>query len=129
MQKTIPEEWFLIAREDLTAAKILCRDGTALRPAFFLLQQATEKALKGFQVFHGKLIPRTHDLITLITLCADLDADFAQFRTQAAQLNPYATYFRYPEDPFAFPCQQTLENHIKTTHLLFNLVMRKISSI
>src|SRR5690349_11152942 len=59
-------------------------------------QQAFEKALKAFLVWHGQPVPRTHALPDLVMLCQQIDATFSSLTVAAAQVTPYGTAFRYP---------------------------------
>lgn len=58
-------------------------------------QQTGEKALKAFLAAYNTPFRPTHNLQELLALCVRLDAQFGQFRFEAA-LTPYATQFRYP---------------------------------
>lgn len=65
--KKLHEEWFDYAKNDLAFAR------SALRDPFYsyvciLVQQAVEKAMKGYLVFQGKNYPKTHRLIELFQL-------------------------------------------------------------
>lgn len=57
------EEWFRYADRDLRAAEVLVH-AEDVEPVVALaqLQQALEKALKGFLLSHGWTLVRTHDL-------------------------------------------------------------------
>lgn len=58
--------WFRLAEEDLIAARVLLRDGSAaLRIAGFLAQQAAEKALKAGLFAANAAVPKIHGLSQL----------------------------------------------------------------
>lgn len=58
--------WFLLAEQDLAAARVLVRDGSvALRIAGFLAQQAAEKALKAGLFAAQMSVPMIHGLSQL----------------------------------------------------------------
>ena len=60
------QRWFRLAEEDLTAARVLLRDGSAaLRIAGFLAQQAAEKALKDGLLAANAAVPKIHGLSQL----------------------------------------------------------------
>ena len=60
------QRWFRLAEEDLIAAGVLLRDGTAaLRIAGFLSQQAAEKALKAGLFAANSAVPKIHGLSQL----------------------------------------------------------------
>ena len=60
------QRWFRLAEEDLIAARVLLRDGSAaLRIAGFLAQQAAEKALKAGLFAANAAVPKIHGLSQL----------------------------------------------------------------
>ncbi len=62
-EMTPAQRWFRLAEQDLAAAGVLLRDGSAaLRIVGFLAQQAAEKALKSGLFAIGASAPRIHDL-------------------------------------------------------------------
>src|ERR1039457_2841047 len=55
--------WFEKAHKDLRCAQIdLAADPPALEDALYHCQQAAEKVLKAFLVWHDQPFPKTHDL-------------------------------------------------------------------
>lgn len=72
--------WLLKAQRDLAAAqKIAGREDAYLDVAIYLCQQAAEKALKGFLVFHDQRFEKTHDLSLLVDLAVRFDPGFTQW--------------------------------------------------
>jgi HEPN domain-containing protein len=67
-----------------------------LSGAVYHCQQAFEKALKAFLVWHSQNVPRTHALPELVILCEQIDPAFSSLAAAAAQVTPYGTAFRYP---------------------------------
>jgi HEPN domain-containing protein len=63
--------------------------------ACFHCQQAVEKCLKAFLVFHGRDIERTHNIIFLLSECAHFDPIFAG--VDPLNINVYAVQGRYPD--------------------------------
>lgn len=60
------QRWFRLTEEDLIAARVLLRDGSAaLRIAGFLAQQAAEKALKAGLFAANAAVPKIHGLSQL----------------------------------------------------------------
>jgi HEPN domain-containing protein len=91
--------WLIKAQHDLAAAHKLSTDPDPyLDVAVYHCQQAAEKAVKGFLVFHDQPFEKTHDVEVLITLALRYDARFSEWFEAAARLTPYATEFRYPSD-------------------------------
>lgn len=91
--------WLIKAQHDLAAARKLSADPDPyLDVAVYHCQQAAEKAIKGFLVFHDQPFEKTHDVEVLITLALRYDARFSEWLEAAIRLTPYATEFRYPSD-------------------------------
>jgi HEPN domain-containing protein len=66
-------------------------------PAAYHAQQAAEKAPKAILVLRGRPVPRTHDLMHLLTLTGPPPAfDVAQMDALAS-LTPWAVQTRYPD--------------------------------
>jgi HEPN domain-containing protein len=81
------------ATHDLGASPPLLAD------AVFHCQQAVEKSLKGFLMWHGVPFRKTHSLEELGEQCLDLDATLKDLVDRAVPLTEYAWKFRYPGDP------------------------------
>jgi HEPN domain-containing protein len=93
----LTREWLRTARDDLALADLaLTANPPLLSGAVYHCQQAFEKALKAFLIWHGSPLRRTHDLTELVQLCEAVDPSFRVLATDAALVTPYATQFRYP---------------------------------
>ena len=69
------ESWIQKAQHDLMSAQRLPEiEPMILDNACFHCQQAIEKYLKAFLIFHGLDIERTHNIIFLLSQCANFDA-------------------------------------------------------
>jgi HEPN domain-containing protein len=89
--------WFEKAHKDLRCAQIdLAADPPALEDALYHCQQAAEKALKGFLVWHDQPFPKTHDLGRLGNQAVGLDQRLEPFIDEIVELTKYAWIFRYP---------------------------------
>lgn len=89
--------WLNKAQRDLTAAhKLAAGIDPFLDIAAYHCQQAAEKIVKGFLVFHDQPFEKTHDVEVLVSLAACHEAEFANWAEAAVTLTPYATEFRYP---------------------------------
>ena len=93
-------QWFAIAEEDLGVAKHLTAmyHPTPLERICNLCQQSAEKDLKGYLFFNQTEFPKTHDLRILLTMCTNLNPDFARFRGQMIYLNNFGIIPKYPND-------------------------------
>ncbi|MBI5325690.1 MAG: HEPN domain-containing protein [Ignavibacteriae bacterium] len=95
----IAKLWFRKAKNDLTSAeKLSSGDNPVLDTAIYHCQQAAEKTLKGFLVFHEIEFSKTHDLRTLINLASKMDNSIKELENAAESLTPYAVEYRYPDD-------------------------------
>lgn len=67
----------------------------------FHSQQAGEKFLKAFLVYHGRTAPHIHELIPLLAECRDIDSSLEVSETDCRNLSRYAVVARYPADLFS----------------------------
>ena len=66
----------------------------------FHAQQAAEKVLKAFLVYHGRDLSKTHDLVSLLAQCVVCDAGLAALESDCRKLTSYGVAARYPDDLF-----------------------------
>jgi|FaiFalFF_MnMetaG_3_1042247.scaffolds.fasta_scaffold26701_2 HEPN domain-containing protein len=104
MNEATVRNWIRKAESDLKVAKDeMLTEEPATDAVCFHAQQCAEKYLKGFLVFHGTEIPRTHSLATLISECMKIDSDFQILIQEGVDmLTDYAIEIRYVDD-FYFP--------------------------
>ena len=94
----LSREWLLKAHDDLRSArKLSTGDDPIFTTAVYHCQQAAEKALKGFLVYHETPFEKTHNLIAIIELILPIDREFSELSEAAAVVSPYATFHRYPD--------------------------------
>ncbi len=87
------------ADENLSVAeREIATDAPAYHTVCFLCQSAAEKYLKGYLIAQGWELEKTHDLVALLTRCADYEERFASLREGGAVLNEYIIAGRYPGD-------------------------------
>lgn len=101
--------WMMRAEHDFTIA---VRDMEYPTPTTdmvcFHMQQAAEKYLKAFLVFHGREYPRTHRLEVIIQFCAEIDPEFYQLHEVGVDdLSRYATTMRYGESAYMPSLEET----------------------
>lgn len=90
------ESWLSKAGHDLLSAQRLLEiEPVILDNACFHCQQAIEKCLKAFLIYHGRDIERTHNVIFLLSECANFDGIFATI--DPLDINAYAVQGRYPD--------------------------------
>ena len=94
-----PREWLCYAEGDLGVAEREMRYHTpAYHTICFLCQSAAEKFLKGYLIAQGWTLEKTHDVVELLGLCADYDAELGAMIVEGAVLNEYIVAGRYPGD-------------------------------
>ncbi|MBL7163611.1 MAG: HEPN domain-containing protein [Anaerolineales bacterium] len=115
--------WLIKALHDLATARKLASDPDPyLDTAIFHCQQAAEKALKGFLVFHDQRFDKTHDLRTIIRLATPFDDTFSSFIEIGELLTPYAVIFRYPGDVME-PSPSEFKQAFNAAEDLYNFVL------
>ena len=91
-----PKDWFARAMADLGAAAILLKHGGDRAVAAMHVQQAVEKALKGYLISKGWKLKRTHDLIQLLDQAVRFEAGFEKSRSFCEEATAYFFEARYP---------------------------------
>lgn len=93
------QEWLHYARENLLYARAgLKEDFSPFNTICFLCQSSAEEYLKGYLVFNGWELEKTHDLAKLLGYAVDYDKDFTMLKPFAKTLNEYISEVRYPGD-------------------------------
>jgi HEPN domain-containing protein len=73
----------------------------------FHCQQAVEKYLKAFLIYHQIYFKKTHQISELIELCSTLDPSFRTHLIEADDLSDYAVDVRYPDIGFEPDIKET----------------------
>lgn len=90
--------WLEKAEHDRAAIRgILVVQPTPWDTVCFHAQQAAEKILKAFLVFHGLQPQRTHDCERLLRDCVPFDAALAALFNDCTLLSDYGVNSRYPD--------------------------------
>ena len=120
------KELFNIAKGDFdTAVAISKSENVRLENAFFMAQQAIEKALKALLVSHEVSVPLVHDLGALLAKIPDsLDPPYGY---ELNDLNQYATIRRYEEGSYQVSNEELQTVLTKTSEIL-NWVENNIRS-
>lgn len=91
--------WFVKARDDLRAGEaVLAPDPPLVEDALFHAQQAAEKAIKGYLIWHGQTFRKVHDLREVGGAAIAIDPTLEPPLREVARLSPFAGVFRYPTD-------------------------------
>ncbi|MBI4723338.1 MAG: HEPN domain-containing protein [Candidatus Stahlbacteria bacterium] len=89
----------------------------------FHCQQAVEKYLKGFLIYHKTEFLRTHDIKYLLEKCAIIDKDFAYLEIK--ELSSFAVEVRYPDDLY-IPDMGEVNFYYELTKRIKELVLTKL---
>ena len=108
-----PQEWLRHAQSNLALAK----GGRAMPEVFFEhlcfeAQQAAEKAIKAVFVGRRMRLPKTHDLLELLTLLERAGVQIPDAIRQADRLSQYAVVTRYPN-----PAELSEEHYTQAVEL------------
>jgi len=96
--KDLINKWIGKAEKDLlTAERELSFEDPVTDNVCFHCQQAVEKYLKAFLVYHQVYFTKTHNIGNLIELCATVDPSFRDELEDADCLTDYAVEIRYPD--------------------------------
>ena len=105
--------WLAKADHDLETAERALHAGTPITDtAAYHCHQAAEKALKAFLASRLEPLVKTHDLMDLLTRCANADARFADWADRISELSAFGTVLRYPSmdaDPAVEDVAQALQ--------------------
>ena len=97
---TLVRRWLSRAQDDLLVARRLFEDfhPKQLEISCYQCQQAAEKALKAYLISKEYEFPFTHDLVRLCQICLEFHEGFDDLLEDCADLSPYATQARYPNE-------------------------------
>lgn len=118
--------WMVKAGNDLKSAQIVsaAADGP-LDTASYHCQQAAEKAVKAFLIWHDQLFPKTHEIGVLVEQACTLEAGFREILDAAELLSPYAWQFRYPGDVVIDgPSREEFDEALHHAQVIYDFVLR-----
>ena len=121
------DAWLEKAKEDLLWTKSSL-EGKVYYGACFSAQQAAEKALKAFLIYHKKGLRKVHAILALLEDCIEIDNSFEDLREGILVLVPYYITTRYPifEELSAFSKEQA-EQAFKVAQEIVGFVERKLT--
>jgi len=97
VKEEFTREWVRKAESDFkTAAHLLKSSPDLAEGTSFHSQQAAEKYLKAFLVWHQIEFPKTHDIEALLKLAGKIDDKITEILREAIILTPYGVDYRYP---------------------------------
>jgi len=122
-KQIVVRTWLIKAAHDLSSARILARaEEPLLDTAIYHCQQAGEKAVKAFLVFHDVRFEKTHDIEELVEIAAGVDKRVAACLEAAKCLSPYASEFRYPGE-LVEPDVPEFEEALRKAEQLYQFVL------
>jgi HEPN domain-containing protein len=96
------QDWLHKAEGDIRASEhLLSMEQEDYFTAAFHAQQAAEKFLKAFLVWHQIPFPKTHDIEQLLQLAAQAEPLLVAELASVGMLTPFGIEFRYPSDEVA----------------------------
>ncbi|NUO83000.1 HEPN domain-containing protein [candidate division KSB1 bacterium] len=127
-KKELVQSWLIKAEHDLGSAELLANSTTPyLDTAIYHCQQAAEKALKAFLVYHDIAFEKKHSLSILVDLCRQIDSNFQDFQDAASTLTPYATVYRYPGEFFeSEPDPQQMKEALELARLILDFALARL---
>ncbi len=103
----LAKEWFVRGDHDLQSARLLLNQGGPTDTIGVLIQQATEKYLKGYLIYNGWKLKKTHDLRGLIAEAVDYDPGFTDYQDFARKATAHYLENRYPPTlPVEYPREE-----------------------
>lgn len=122
--KAYIELWLTKSDHDLLSAQRLLEiEPVILDNACFHCQQAIEKCLKAFLIYHGRDIERTHNVIFLLAECANFDPVFGT--VDPMNINVYAVQGRYPDSNLV-PTKEEAKSYYSLAIQVRSLVAERI---
>ncbi|HCS78128.1 TPA: DNA-binding protein [Patescibacteria group bacterium] len=120
------QKWLHKAKDDLLWTKSNI-ENSIYYGACFTAQQAAEKALKSYLLFHNRKLRKIHDLIALTEDCKNIDDSFSELQPAAKVLYPYYIETRYPGfDDFVSFTEEQAQEALQSAEQIVDFVERKL---
>jgi HEPN domain-containing protein len=118
--------WLAKAKMDLDAAAFeLTAQPPFVADIVFHAQQAAEKALKGFLVWHSSPFRKTHNLEELGEQSLRFDPTLRSVVEKATPITRYAWKYRYPGDPDE-PTRDEAETALGTAREVYSAILARL---
>jgi HEPN domain-containing protein len=120
------QNWLYRAKEDIAVIDSLFITDPAFYASTicFHAQQAAEKFLKAFLVYHNVDFPRAHDVDFLLIECKKIDSK--DFDIDLGSLSDFGVNIRYPDD-FYIPDKEETILYRDIAHTIKKIVEKKIN--
>jgi HEPN domain-containing protein len=120
------KNWLYRANEDIAVIDSLFKTDPIFYTSTicFHAEQAVEKFLKAFLVYHNVDFPRTHDVDFLLLECRKINPD--DFDVELGSLVDFGVDIRYPDD-FYIPDKEETIQYRDIAHTIKKIVEKKIN--
>ena len=119
-------EWFERGDHDIESAQLLFEEKGHTDVIAYHIQQAIEKYLKGYLVYHGKKYPRIHELDSLLHLISKFDKSFDDFIELCEKVSRYYIEERYPPGPLSVYTHEEIGQDLEGAKNLISKIKDKI---
>ncbi|MCK4357244.1 MAG: HEPN domain-containing protein [Candidatus Cloacimonetes bacterium] len=126
MNKNEANRWFERAQKDIEDAELLLKESRTVENVALLIQQAIEKYLKGFLIYHDCELEKIHDLITLINYASKIDISFEEFVPSLRMITNFYFESRYPIAYEPEYTKEEIRKSLKEAKKLIALVKEKV---
>jgi len=126
-KEKIVKEWFNKGQKDIEDAEFLLDNNRAAENISFHIQQALEKYLKGFLIFHGWKLEKIHDLVKLLGEAIKIDRSFNQFIKPLRIITNFYVESRYPVGYEVAYTEQELKESVNQAKSLIILIKKKLN--
>lgn len=109
-------EWFERGRHDIETAQILYEQRGYTDTIAYHVQQALEKHLKGYLVWHGKRPPRPHELDTLLDQVTTIDDRLSEYLDLCEKATRFYVEDRYPPGPPVEYSPEEIREDLESRH-------------
>ncbi|MDP2939978.1 MAG: HEPN domain-containing protein [Candidatus Omnitrophota bacterium] len=127
MAKEEAKEWFKRAEKDIEEAEFLFNNNRPLENVGLFIQQAVEKYLKGFLIYHGWELRKIHDLISLLGDVIEIDKEFEKFSDALQVITKYYLDSRYPLGYSLEYTKEDIRESITSAKAIISLIKKKLS--
>jgi HEPN domain-containing protein len=118
--------WLRKASDDLRAGEFeLGAEPPLIEDILFHTQQASEKSLKGFLVWHGQPFRKTHSLEEVGEQCLAIDETLRPLVDLVVPLTEYAWRFRYPGPPQE-PSLDEARDALSRAHQMYEAILARL---
>jgi len=122
-------EWFEKGKHDIEGARLLFNAGHHTDTIGILIQQATEKYLKGFLIYHGWKLEKIHDLVRLLAEAVKHRADLGEFEGQCRRISEYYFEGRYPGRMSVQYPRKEIKESLEVAEAIINKVTEPIKNL